>query len=170
MKDDPLVVLVDTREQKPFRFDAETHGATCVREHLPTGDYTARGAEHLICIERKGDVGDLATCVGRERDRFERELERMLGFPRRYLLMEFTLDTMLRWHPPAGTDGATDRGGRRIVGTHLVGSVLAWSSRFGVQPLWCGSRALAAATLLKLLRFAVKDVREGSGAVARVAT
>lgn len=143
-----IVVVQDTREQKPYTFrDVPTKIRT-----LQEGDYTAEGVEHLIRIERKGSIADLAGCVGSGRDRFERELERLLVYPRRFLLCEFTLQELLAWHPPRCAEFS-----RTVQGVHLVGSVLAWAGRFGIHPLFTGTRALGAATCLKLLRFAVKD-------------
>lgn len=49
------------------------------------------GLEHVIAIERKS-LGDLVMCVGRERERFERECMRLLAFPVRAIVVEAT------WH------------------------------------------------------------------------
>jgi len=54
---------------------------------LVTGDYSVLGLEHLIAIERKG-LADLVGCVGRDRERFKRELERLKAFPYRALVIE----------------------------------------------------------------------------------
>ena len=69
-----IPIVVDTREQNPFvfiGFQASTKPAT-----LHTGDYSIKGFEEKICIERKS-LGDLASCMTIGRERFERELERM---------------------------------------------------------------------------------------------
>lgn len=69
-----LPVVVDTREQLPFDFigfPVLTKPAS-----LQTGDYSIRGYEDVLCIERKS-LGDLAGCMTAGRDRFEKELERM---------------------------------------------------------------------------------------------
>lgn len=164
LREAKLVLIADTREQRPYVFDRERHNVEVVVETLKTGDYTARGAEHFIRIERKGSISDLAACVGKERERFERELERLLEFPRRFLLMEFTMQQMLDWTAPNAAYCS-----RHLHGTHLVGTVLAWSGRYGIHPIFAGSRALAAATLLKLLRFAAKDACGGPNASAVLA-
>lgn len=54
---------------------------------IQTGDYQLLGGEHLIRIERKS-LSDLVACCGVERERFERELERMPAFPARILMVE----------------------------------------------------------------------------------
>ena len=70
------VILVDTREQTPLAFTrlpSETAS-------LATGDYSCRGLELDIAIERKS-IADLVQSLTTERDRFMRELQRMRSFP-----------------------------------------------------------------------------------------
>ncbi len=56
------------------------------RGTLTTGDYGILGGEHAAAIERKS-VDDLVACCGPERERFERELQRMRGYPFRRLVI-----------------------------------------------------------------------------------
>jgi DNA excision repair protein ERCC-4 len=56
---------------------------------LTTGDYSIRGMEHLVAVERKS-LPDFLACVGRERERFDREVQRLLAFPTRALVVEAT--------------------------------------------------------------------------------
>jgi DNA excision repair protein ERCC-4 len=72
MKPPPFIIAVDSREQRPFTFDAwPTAPAT-----LAAGDYSIVGLEEHVAIERKS-LDDLAGCCGRDRDRFKRELHRL---------------------------------------------------------------------------------------------
>jgi DNA excision repair protein ERCC-4 len=80
-----LVAIVDTREQLPLDLSPlKTQPAT-----LDTGDYSLAGCEHVVRIERKS-LDDLLGCVGRERERFDREVMRLLAYPVRLLLVEST--------------------------------------------------------------------------------
>jgi ERCC4-type nuclease len=77
------VVLIDTREQTPFTFTRLcSEPAT-----LQTGDYSFRGGEELLTIERKSIADLVACCMGKNRERFFRELHRMRGFDFRRLLV-----------------------------------------------------------------------------------
>jgi len=69
-----LVLIVDTREQRPFQFQ----GFPCsiVRAALPAGDYSLPGFEDEISIERKS-LDDLVNCLCHDRERFERELAKL---------------------------------------------------------------------------------------------
>ncbi len=71
-----VTAIVDTREQlpldlSPLRVQTGT---------LDTGDYALAAAPDLIRLERKS-LDDLLGCVGRERERFDREVMRLLAFP-----------------------------------------------------------------------------------------
>lgn len=65
---------------------------------LDTGDYTLENFEEVLCIERKGSVSEFAGNT--VQDRFERELVRMLEFKYAYVLLEFTMEEMIKF--PAG--------------------------------------------------------------------
>ncbi len=76
----PMRVVVDTREQAPYDFaGASCYAGTVVEQgSLSTGDYSLKGLEHLCAVERKS-LPDFVACLGRERDRFVKELERGRG-------------------------------------------------------------------------------------------
>ena len=69
-----MIILIDTREQKPL-WTKNTAYTKIERTGLVTGDYSIKGLEHMICIERKSTT-DLFTTLGRGHKRFKRELER----------------------------------------------------------------------------------------------
>jgi len=51
---------------------------------LATGDYSIAELESVVAIERKSQA-DMLSCIGGERERFEREVQRLLSFPVRAL-------------------------------------------------------------------------------------
>jgi ERCC4-type nuclease len=83
IKPESVTAIVDTREQlpldlSPLRVELGT---------LATGDYSVRGLEKFIAIERKS-ADDMLACIGRERDRFDREVQRLLAYPCRAVVVE----------------------------------------------------------------------------------
>ena len=140
---------MDTREQRPLVLPNSR------RATLSTGDYSVEGYENLIAVERK-EHGDFVGCVGRERERFERELARLATFEYPALVLECTMADLL-----AGT---------RFSEVHphaAVGSLIAWSVKYRV-PVWlAGDRRTAAATVRKILEDAVKYIRERDGELQR---
>lgn len=70
-----MKIIIDTREQRPYSFEF-FEGVETVRGKLQTGDYSLAGLEDKIAIERKS-LNDLLGCLTHDRDRFQRELERV---------------------------------------------------------------------------------------------
>lgn len=79
MKRDPklseVTAIIDTREQTPFNLSPMKIEAGT----LNVGDYSVAGLESVVAIERKS-LPDLVACCGRERERFQRELDRLRGW------------------------------------------------------------------------------------------
>ena len=129
-----VVCIVDTREQLPLDLaPLRTEVAT-----LATGDYSLRGLEHLVCIERKS-LDDLLGCVGCHRDRFERELQRMMAYPVRVLLIESSWAEIElgQWRS-------------KLTTSQVVGSLIGWSA-MGVQVAMLGDHARAGRFASRLL-------------------
>lgn len=84
-------ILVDTREQKPYTFP----GYPVERTALPTADYTIKGFETEILVERKS-VSDFLGCIFS--DRFQRELERMADCRIAQLVIEGNLYKLEHHH------------------------------------------------------------------------
>ena len=80
-----ITISIDSREQLPYSFKTESETAT-----LTTGDYSLKGASHLIAIERK-TIDDLIGCLTTGRDRFERELHRGRALDYFAIVIETTL-------------------------------------------------------------------------------
>ena len=78
-----IVAIIDTREQLPL----DLSPLASIRGTLQTGDYSVRGLENVVAIERKS-LDDLLACCGRERDRFEKEIQRLVAYPVRALVIE----------------------------------------------------------------------------------
>jgi len=142
-----FVVVQDTREQHPLRFPhCEVEVAT-----LPTGDYSAkvggRSLHDVVAIERKS-VSDLLGCIGSQRERFERELERLAQLRYRALLIEGTLAEVAAGLPCS-----------RLSENQILGSLLAWCWKYGAPPIFAGNRTYAARVVATLLRHAARYQR-----------
>ena len=78
-------IVIDTREQTPWKFEGiradKKDGFAIIRVNtcrgtLKSGDYSLKGYENIISIERKS-LADLYGTIGQGRERFEAELERL---------------------------------------------------------------------------------------------
>lgn len=126
--------LIDTREQvsadiKPLRRKEAT---------LTTGDYSALGLEHVIAIERKS-LEDYLACVGRERERFERECQRLLSYPVRAIVIEASWQDL-------------ERGGWRshVTPAAAIGSALGWIAA-GIPVILAGDHERAGRYIARLI-------------------
>ncbi|MBM3956857.1 MAG: hypothetical protein FJ313_02250 [Gemmatimonadetes bacterium] len=133
------MAVIDTREQAPLNLAP----LRTVRGTLETGDYSILGLEHIVAVERKS-LSDLVACVGRERERFERELQRLLAYPVRAMVVEAF------W---ADLEGGAWRGEVRPAA--VTGSVLSWIAA-GIPVLLAGDRRRAALAVRGILWHAAR--------------
>lgn len=100
----PYTVIIDSREQAPFRFDnfkadARHHfrplAVSRTVKALTTGDYSIEGHESYgITIERKSK-SDAWSTFTTDRERFEKELERMQSFDYAAVVIECSLPDLV---------------------------------------------------------------------------
>jgi len=142
---EPLTIIVDSREQAPLIFGP---GVEVTIGTLTSGDYSIRHLEDRCAIERKS-MADLAACVGPERDRFQRELIRLRGYPCRALVVEASLQDILAHSYRSQTAPAA-----------VLGSLAAWATRYQIPVWFCGDPAGAAAVTLAILRNYRREVHD----------
>lgn len=133
-KPENFIVLVDSKEQLPL----DLSPLRCETASLVTGDYTIRGLENVIAIERKS-LSDLISCVGQHRARFDREIIRLRAYDTRAIVVECSFQEL--------TEGGW-RG--KITSAAAVGSVLGWIS-IGIPILFCGNQAEAEKCVSRML-------------------
>ena len=130
-----MIILIDTREQTPFVFpdSMKTSAAT-----LPTGDYTIKGLERYITVERKS-LPDLMQSISRDRERFEKELHRMQGYKKRAVIIEAEY-----------RDIVTGQYKSKMSVVAAVATLGAFQQRYNVPFCFCGNYgAVFCASLLK---------------------
>jgi DNA excision repair protein ERCC-4 len=135
-------IVIDTREQSPLVFSS----LPTVIGTLQTADYSVLHLERIIAVERKS-LPDLLACVTGERDRFDRELQRLLAYRFRLLVIEATQKQIEagKWRS-------------QVLPASVMGSLAAWSARFGL-PVWlAGDHAGAAVYVEKYLYQCAKTV------------
>jgi ERCC4-type nuclease len=118
MRTPPLVIIQDTREQAGWGryFTCEWEIET-----ISVGDYTARGVEHLISLERKS-LPDLLGSLTHDRDRFERELAKARAYQKFFVVIEASATDVL--------EGNYGRFGANINPTSIWETVATFSTRY----------------------------------------
>jgi DNA excision repair protein ERCC-4 len=140
LRPEDITAVVDTREQLPLQdLDLRTVTGT-----LATGDYSIVGLEHVVCVERKS-LADLVMCVGRERDRFERCVQRMRGYEVAALVVEA---------PWAAIEQQQYRA--QVAPEAVIGSLYSWMAR-GIVVVMAGDRSRAAKAVSRLLFAAARE-------------
>lgn len=113
-----VTIIVDSREQAPYQFSCPVEVGT-----LPTGDYSLKGFEDRVAIERKA-LDDLIGSLTSGRKRFERELQRSRAYDYFAIVIEASLSDL---------NNGSYRS--RMTPTSAVQSILALSVRYRV-PVW----------------------------------
>lgn len=151
-----MLVIVDSREQLPFPFTGPRYeGVTTTSGTLNIGDYSLAGLESQVAVERKS-LADLVGCLTTGRDRFERELLRSAG------LDAFAVIIESGWADLAGGNY------RSKLNPHSAcQSVLAFSCRYRVPFLFCGSRTAAEYATWGFLRQYLESARKRYAAIVK---
>ncbi len=133
-----FTIVVDTREQKPWTFqgfeaDARDKYAEILvqteRGTLVTGDYSIKGLEDRVTIERKS-LNDAFGTFGGDRDRWERELCRLQEVGCASVIVEAGWSSVLRADRPLSTKG------RCFTPKMFYRSVISWQIKFSNVHWW----------------------------------
>ncbi len=149
-------ILIDSRESiDPHPWTAYfSEDVKIERGALETGDFALAALPDSAVVERK-TAADLYACLGRERERFERELQRGRYVGRLIVVVEANLSDVLTL--------AHARGGGMSVAS-ILGTLAAWQRRFAPF-FFAGTPANAAQFTERLLRGQVKEIERAAKAV-----
>lgn len=90
-------MIIDSREQAPLFLDHPPKGLVMVRDTLQVGDYSIKGFEGKIAVERK-TIPDLLNCLGNDRERFKRGLEKLQRYEWKGLVVEGAESDLYQYH------------------------------------------------------------------------
>ena len=138
MNDDQLTLIKDSREPETA-WDAYFQ-SQCEVQALKTGDYSVKGYEDLISIERK-TLDDLLGCLTSGRERFERELQRARELEFFCVICESSWPALVagQYRSKMNPNSATE-------------SISAFEIRYGRPFYFCGNQEMAARKCESLLR------------------
>jgi len=146
----PWTMVYDTREQSPWLFEDLRMGVggaahkvdiDVERGSLKSGDYSIKGYETRIAIERKS-AEDLFGTLGRGRERFVRELARLDKFDFSAVVVESEWWDMLN-NPPERS---------KVTPAAVNGTIVAFQQRFTKTHWWfCPGRYVASKQAYKIL-------------------
>ena len=137
-------IVIDTREQKPY---FQSYPQAVVKK-LKTGDYSLKGFEHIVVVERK-QVGDILGCIGHDRKRFEKELERMQKIRYKAIVIEGKESELY-------TYGAT-----QVSHAAIRWSIVSFMVKYGVQVIFARNRQRGERWTHDLLYYVYTRTRSG---------
>lgn len=151
-----MVIRSDTREQSPWEFNSCFGDFSIVVDTVRHGDYVLDIDPTIACVERKS-LPDFVACVGRDKDRFDKQIAGMVGAVERPLLIVEADYGMLEvgsgWRGKMTPEAV-------LAGLHRVQS--------RIPTLLCRSRGEAERACFRHLRLALKSRYEQSRQFARL--
>jgi hypothetical protein len=133
------IVLRDTREKTGWDFKTHDKCRAVVDWGLKTGDYTVRGLEKHLVVERKASTGELAMNLGKKRSAFEAEIKRMDNFRWKYILCEFSIDDLMNFPQNSGIPKKQLQY-VRMNGKFMWKKLCEYQEQHGVQIVFCDNK------------------------------
>lgn len=143
-------VVVDTREQAPYSFEGifadkadggEELKVDITRRTLASGDYSLAGLEGRLAVERKS-LADLFGTLGKGRERFERELDRLQAMECAAVVVESGWQELIE-NPPTHSE---------MQPKTVLRSIIAFQQKYDrVHWNFMGSRRLAEVTTFRIM-------------------
>lgn len=156
IKDD-FTVIVDTREQKPWRIEKY---ATASKK-LDTGDYSIDGFEDILAIERKRNVSEIANNITEKR--FMDVIERLKNYKYAFILLEFNINNVLTY--PIGSNIPQRMWDKiKISPAFIMKNILDWQIKYGINVMFCTSDTIASQTaefIMKRVFYIEMNKRKG---------
>ena len=138
-------IIIDTREQQPWAF--EHHVVSNLK--LDTGDYSIKGLEDKLCIERKKSVSEIANNITEKR--FKDVVGRMAQYKYSFLLLEFDLDDILIY--PVGSNVPKRLWDKiKISPNFIIKHLVELQIFFNIKVLFCGSPSNAERMALSIMK------------------
>lgn len=156
------LVLKDTREKDGWNFpESETCLGTKIAT-IKTGDYSIQGYEKKLCIERKKSPEELAANLGKNKKRFDNEIDRMRDFEHAFIICEFSLSSLLDF-PHNTTIPNRYKSRMRITGYFILKCLMEYSLNNNVHVLFAdnarSAQALASSIFKRVLENESKTKR-----------
>lgn len=145
MNKDNFTIIVDTREQLPWEFGNHTTSRT----KLDTADYSIEGLEHLLAIERKQSVSEVATNITEKR--FPAFLERMSEIPHKFMLFEFDLEDVYNF--PIGSEIPKSKWDKlKVKNNYILKQISLFHIKYGIHTMFCGDSDNAEKMAVRIMR------------------
>lgn len=152
-------LIVDTREKTPFNYEGDEEFEAIIHTKLDAGDYSLKGFEHLIVIERKANADELFNNFTQNKDRIFAEFERLRGHKIKIMIIEQSCeDIMNPLNYYVNKKGINKRAVSMPVAV-VAANLNTLIVEYGVQVIFAGSKARSMTK--NILLAAYKAIRQG---------
>jgi len=132
-------VIKDTREKDGYFFKEYDRCEGMVVETMKTGDYTLKGMEDTLCIERKASTAEIAMNLGKKKKPFQAEMERMQDFKYAFVVCEFSLDDIINFPENSGIPKRQQKR-VRVTGKYMLKALIEFQLWYNTKIIFCGSK------------------------------
>ncbi len=132
-------VIKDTREKNGWFFSKYDKCEGMTVSGMPTGDYTIEGFEDIVCVERKACTSEIAMNLGRKKEPFRAEMERMKDFPFSFIICEFSISDLLKY-PENSKVPDRMKGKVKVTGKYLLKSIVEFQIWYNTKILFCDNK------------------------------
>jgi hypothetical protein len=148
---DKFIVLQDNKEKVGmWNLSFSSHYAGTEVVHLKTADYTIKGMEDIVCLERKRSTGEIALNLGKKWETFKAELERMQTFKYKYVICEFTINDVLFFPANSGVPKFLWPK-LRMSGKFILARINELSETYGIEFIFAGNKTNAEVKAMEIL-------------------
>lgn len=150
MKLKKFTILRDNKEKVGYwNLSFASHFGKEEVVHLKTGDYTLKGFEDLICIERKKTTGEIAINLGQKYKQFEAEMVRMSTIKYKYIICEFSIENLMEFPVNSGVPKYLWKY-LRLSGQFMLSRINTLSESYGVEFIFAGCKTNAEQKAMEL--------------------
>ena len=141
-------IVQDTRENLPFVFRRSKLVEGTLVKKLNVGDYSIKGMENKIAIERKSP-NDLFGTLGKGYKRFKRELERAVNFDYFAIIVECSFTTVI-------DKEFNNAHYCQMLGDTIIQICYTLKMKYGIDVIFCNGRNEATRIIRQIFRAYVK--------------
>lgn len=141
-------IVIDSREQNPLDFSPFAEQAVFCVGTLESGDYSVAGFENLVAVERKS-LDDLLSSLGKSRERFFREIDRLRGYEAAALVIECSFQRLIKGNYPHS----------QMKPDSVIQSLFALMAQKRLPIFFAGNRETAARATFHFLRHYINGVQ-----------
>jgi ERCC4-type nuclease len=145
------ILLIDTREKRPWQFDDDESFEGVQYTKLDAGDYTIAGLEKIITIERKASVDELFINFTKNKKRIFAEFERLKDHPFKIIIIEESCDDVMNPNTYYVNRKHINKASPKMPAAVVVSNLMSLMLEHGAHVIFAGTkgRSMAKGILLK---------------------